>query len=72
MWRTFFISYINAISIPMVYMGQQILAWIFGFVSAFSLLTRYAKKMEKRYIISNILVTISIASSALGIFLFMR
>lgn len=68
----FYISYVNAISIPMVYMGQQMLAWIFGFVSAFSLLIRYAGKTEKRYIISNILVTISIVSSALGVFLFMQ
>ncbi len=68
----FCISYVNAISIPIVYMGQQMLAWILGFVSAFSLLIRYAGKTEKRYIISNVLVTISIVSSALGVFLFVQ
>ena len=68
----FFISYLNAISIPMVYKGQQMLAWIFGFLAAAALLLRYAGKKESRYIASNILVTISIVSSALGLFLFMQ
>lgn len=68
----FFISYINAISISIVHMGQQMLAWILGFVSAFSLLIRYAGKTEKRYTVSNILVMISIVSSALGVFLFIQ
>ena len=68
----FFISYLNAISIPMAYMGQQMLAWIFGFLAAAALLLRYAGKKESRYIASNILVTISIVSSALGLFLFMQ
>ncbi len=68
----FFISYLNATSIPMVYIGQQMLAWIFGFFSAAALLLRYAGKKESRYIASNILVTISIVSSAMGLFLFME
>lgn len=68
----FFNSYVNAVSIPMIYMGQQMLAWIFGFVSAISLLIRYAGKSEERYTVSNILLTTSIVSSALGVFLFMR
>ncbi len=68
----FFISYVNAISIPMVYMGQQMLAWIFGFLSAVALLIRYAGKAKTRYTVTNILVTVSIVSSALGVFLFMR
>ncbi len=68
----FFISYVNAISIPMVYMGQQMLAWILGFLSAFALLIRYAGKTKKRFTVSNVLVTVSIISSALGVFLFMR
>lgn len=68
----FFISYVNAISIPMLYMGQQMLAWIFGFFAAFALLIRYAGKAEKRYTISNILAMVSIVSSALGAFLFMQ
>ena len=68
----FFISYINAISIPMLYMGQQMLAWIFGFLSAAALLIRYAGNAEKRYTVSNILVTISILSSSIGVFLFMQ
>ena len=68
----FFISYVNAISIPMVYMGQQMLAWSFGFFAAFALLIRYAGKKENRYTVSNILVTVSIVSSALGVFLFMQ
>lgn len=66
----FFISYVNAISIPMVYMGQQMLAWILGLLSAFALLIRYAGKAERRYTVSNVLVTASIVSSALGVFLF--
>ena len=68
----FFISYVNAISIPVVYMGQQMLAWIFGFLSAAALLIRYAGKTEKRYLVSNLLVTISVVSSGLGVFLFMQ
>lgn len=68
----FFISYLNAISIPVLYMGQQMLAWIFGFLAAIALLMRYAGKTEKRYTASNILVTISLVSSALGVFLFMQ
>ncbi len=68
----FFISYVNAISIPMIYIGQQMLSWIFGFMSAVALLIRYAGKTGKRYIVSNILVTVSIVSSALGVFLFMQ
>ena len=68
----FFISYLNAISIPMIYMGQQMLAWVFGFLSAAALLFRYAGKKESRYTASNILVTVSIVSSALGVFLFMQ
>ena len=69
---SFFISYVNAISIPMVYMGQQMLAWIFGFLSAAALLLRYAGKKESRFVISNILVTVSIVSSALGVLLFVQ
>lgn len=68
----FFISYLNAVSIPMAYMGQQMLAWVFGFLSAAAMLLRYAGKKESRYAISNILVTISIVSSALGVFLFIQ
>ncbi len=68
----FFISYLKAISIPMAYMGQQMLAWIFGFFAAAALLLRYAGKKESRYMVSNILVTVSIVSSALGVFLFMQ
>ena len=68
----FFISYVNAVSIPMLHMGSQLLAWAFGFLSAFALLIRYAGKTEKRYIVSNVVVTISVISSALGVFLFMQ
>ncbi len=68
----FVISYVNAISIPMVYVGQQMLAWIFGFLAAVALLIRYAGKTHKRYLVSNVLVTISLVSSALGMFLFMQ
>ena len=39
-----FISYLNAICIPKAYMGQQMLAWIFGFFAAVGLLLRYAGK----------------------------
>lgn len=68
----FFVSYVNAVSIPMLYLGQQMLAWIFGFLAAFALLIRYAGKNDRRYAVSNILVTISIVSSALGVFLFVQ
>ena len=56
----------------MLYLGQQMLAWIFGFLAAFALLIRYAGKTDRRYAVSNILVTISIVSSALGVFLFVQ
>lgn len=68
----FFISYLNAISIPILYMGQQMIAWIFGFLAAIALLIRYAGKQEKRYMTSNILLSASVAASSLGVFLFMQ
>ena len=66
------LSYANAASIPVLYMGQQLLAWMFGFLSVAALLIRYAGKTEKRWLISNVLVTVSIVSSGVGVFLFMQ
>ena len=67
-----YMSYKNASAIPMNYIGEQMIAWSFGFLAAIALLMRYAGRTENRYIISNVMVTISVVSSVLGIFLFSR
>ncbi len=67
-----YISYMNASTIPISHIGQQMLGWAFGFLAAIALLLRYAGKTEARYRISNVMVALSIVSSVLTLFLLSR
>ncbi len=53
-----FIAYLNATSLPTNYMVQQIIAWLFGFISIIAIIIKIKKTEETN--IPYILVTISI------------
>ena len=67
-----YISYLNASTLPIDHIGQQLLGWLFGFVAAVALLLRYAGKTEARYPISNVMVALSTVFSVLCLFLLAR
>ncbi|MGV1062958.1 hypothetical protein ACQR2W_05100 [Clostridium perfringens] len=58
------IAYLNASSLPTNYLGQQIMAWLFGSISIIAIIINFKKTGETN--IPYILVTISVF---LGIFM---
>ena len=57
------IAYLNATSLPTNYIGQQIIAWLFGSISIIAIIIKVKKTRETN--IPYILVTVSVL---LGIF----
>ena len=62
------IAYINATSLPSNYLGEQLIAWAFGFLSVLAIIIKI-KKLEKP-MIAHLLVTASILCSMTDLFFF--
>jgi len=63
------IAYCGVLSTPEYMLGEIIISWMLGGLSAVALLIQLCMKNEKRFQIARILVTISVAAGLVNCFL---
>lgn len=63
-----YLAYQSAISLPTNYVGSQILAWGFGFLSVVGILIRLKATTKKGFFIAKLIVTVSAIFGFLSLF----